>query len=97
MRFSDGNKKGKGRPKGAKNRTSLGQIDWDETDRIKIKKGIMALVIKGNPTILAKFLDYYLRVENPDLFRDSHIEIPNVDELSDQQVLEYLEKIKSRT
>ena len=70
--FAKGNK---GRPKGSKNKTSLGRVDWTPEDKKKIKEGIIYLIEKKNPTILGKLLDYYLRVENPDAFMDNNVKV----------------------
>ena len=61
--FAKGNK---GRPKGAKNKSSFGKIDWSETDKKKIIEAIMKLVEEKNPTLLSKFLDHSLKLESPE-------------------------------
>ena len=59
MPFEKGNKYGNrnGRPRGAKNKASLQNVDWTADEIKDVKEGIMELVRKRHPQILSKFLD----------------------------------------
>jgi hypothetical protein len=65
--FQKGHKKVGGRKKGTKNKEKvILDINWEEEDIKELKKAIMELIRKRNPTIIGKLIDKAIANKTPE-------------------------------